>query len=209
MRERISSLMPFIRRWGWVCIGLALALALVLTGALALAAAGSGRSGHPSAVLGTGTPSIAAHSAPSTTTRPGSSATATPTHPASAIATPARTATSTTGPNASRALTCTVHVSAGDSGGDGGDDSVTMALACTVAHAPQSDTSFSLSFGVLDPLGQAHTFTQACAGALRGGSGSCSQSYTFVVPYGVVPAPVTGQSLPSRQQLGPTTPTAV
>ncbi len=81
-----------------------------------------------------------------------------------------------------------------------------MALACTVTGVPRTDTSFSLSFGVLDPLGHDHPFTQPCSGAVHGGSGSCRQSYTFIEPFLARPAPVTGQSLPSGQYLGPVTP---
>lgn len=206
MRERIPLLGLFVRRWGWICLGIT--LALVLTGALALAASGSV---HQSATAGAaggvhvsshvtppparGTPAAASGSA---------AATQTPSLPPPPTVLPLPPTSPTAKPDGSLALTCTVHLSAGDE-----DDSENMALICTVTHAPQSDTSFNLGFGVLDPLGQVHAFTQPCGGTLRDGSGSCSQSYTFIFPFPATPAPVAGQSLPSRQQLGPTTPTVV
>lgn len=187
MRQRMSSLVPFVRRWRWVCVGIA--LALVLTGTLAVAA----HQGPPSAA--NKTPAVTSASA---------RATATVTTKATATVSPTHTASPTAGPNASVELACTVHSSPGD-----GDDSVDMALACTVTGMPATDTSFSLNFGVLDPLNHEHPLTQTCNGTLQGGKGSCHQSYTFIFAFSARPAPVTGLTAPSHHYLGPVTPTVI
>ncbi len=184
MRERMASLVPFLRRWRWVCVGIALAMAL--TGTLVVAAH------HGPPVTANDTPAAASGTARATAS---ASATATVGPP---VASP------TVGTNASLGLACTAHSSPGD-----GDDSVDMALVCTVTGMPGTDTSFSLSFGVLDPVGHVHPFTQACTGTLHGGKGSCHQSYTYIYPFLARPGLVTGQSLPSHHYLGPVTPTQI
>lgn len=185
MRERMWSLVPFVRRWRWVCAGVA--LALVLTGTLVVAA----HQGPPST----------ANKTPVATS---GSARASATAKATATVVPTRVASPTVGPDVALGLACTVHSSPGD-----GDDSVDMALACTVAGMPTTDTGFSLNFGVLDPLGHEHPLTQTCKGTLQGGKGSCQQSYTFIFAFSARPAPVTGLTVPSHHYLGPVTPTAI
>jgi len=110
------------------------------------------------------------------------------------------TATSTR--SASTALlSCTVHAAEGSE-----DDETQQTLTCTVKQAPPTDTQFILHYSVRDPAGGLHSFTQTCTGPLRKGAGSCSQTYEFVFAFSPVPAPVTGESLPSHKALGPATP---
>lgn len=109
-------------------------------------------------------------------------------------------ATPTPGP----LLTCKAHTGAGDE-----DDSVEIVLTCAVSHAPTSETSFTLHFGVLDPGGQFHALTPICAGTLRNTAGSCTQTYEFIFPFPINPGPVTGQFAPSGLRFGPVIPTSV
>lgn len=98
-------------------------------------------------------------------------------------------------------LSCTVHAAEGSE-----DDETQQTLICTVKQAPPTDTQFILHYSVRDPAGGLHSFTQTCTGLLRNGTGSCSQIYEFVFAFLPVPAPVTGESLPSHKALGPVTP---
>lgn len=107
-------------------------------------------------------------------------------------------ATPTPGP----LLTCKAHTGAGDE-----DDSVKIALTCSVSHAPASETSYTLHFGVLDPGGQYHALTPICAGPLHNNAGSCTQTYVFIFPFPINPGPVTGQFTPSGLRFGPVIPT--
>lgn len=115
---------------------------------------------------------------------------------------------SPTGPVASPtpgpALRCTAHASEGAE-----DDSVRMALNCAVTHAPSGDTSFSLHFGVTDPVGNVHAFDAACDGTLQNGAGSCSQTYDFIFPFAAKPGPVSGMFAPSKLRVGPVLPASV
>lgn len=98
-------------------------------------------------------------------------------------------------------LTCAVHAAEGSE-----DDETQQTLTCTVKQAQPTDTQFILHYAVRDPAGSLHPFTQTCTGLLRKGTGSCSQIYEFVFAFSAVPAPVTGESLPSHGALGPVTP---
>jgi hypothetical protein len=100
-------------------------------------------------------------------------------------------------------LTCTVHTSAGSD-----DDEVKQTLSCMVTHAKATDTSFSLHYGLVDPLGHVRPFDKTCDGSLHNGSGSCTQAYEFIVPFRPAPAPVTGELLPSHVLIHPATPMA-
>ena len=98
-------------------------------------------------------------------------------------------------------LTCQTHTEEGDE-----DDSVRITLNCSVTHAAAADTSFTLHYGILDPVGHYQAFPQTCDGHLHNGAGSCSQTYTGIFPYAPTPGPVTGEFLPSHRKLGPVTP---
>lgn len=162
------------------------ALALVTLVALALAACGSGASSvDPAGGSSTGLVSPAGRSAPTAT--PYVAPTATPTIP-----------------TASLTLTCTVHTTEGSD-----DDETDQALSCSISHAPAGDTSFVLHYGVRDPSGATHSFTQTCSGALRNGVGTCTQEYDFILPFAPVPGAVSGQSSPSGKPLGPVLPSSV
>ena len=100
-------------------------------------------------------------------------------------------------------LTCAVHSAEGSD-----DDQTQHTLTCAVKHAPLTDTRFTLHYGVRDPAGSVHPLEPACSGALHNGSGTCSQTYEFIVPFAAVPAPVTGASLPSDTALGPAAPSS-
>jgi hypothetical protein len=113
-----------------------------------------------------------------------------------------RTAIPTHSPaGVSSLLQCHVQRSTGDD-----DDETKMTLTCSLAHVPGADTSFSLRFGLIDPSGRFHLLTPACAGQLQHGAGTCRQTYAFIFPFGPVPAPVTGELLPSHTSIGPVTP---
>lgn len=101
-------------------------------------------------------------------------------------------------------LTCQAHTEEGSE-----DDSVRITLTCAVTHAAAADTSFTLHYGILDPVGNYQAFPQTCDGHLRNGSGSCTQTYTGIFPYAPKPGPVTGEFLPSHHKLGPVTPSIV
>lgn len=111
------------------------------------------------------------------------------------------TATATI-PTTSQTLTCAVRLSEGSQ-----DDQVTQRLTCAVRDAPASDTTFTLHYGVFDPGGAIHPFTQTCAGALHNGSGSCAQTYEYILPFNARNGPVAGTSSPSGKALGPVVPT--
>jgi hypothetical protein len=98
-------------------------------------------------------------------------------------------------------LTCAVHSAEGSD-----DDETQHTLACTVKHAPTTDTQFTLHYGVRDPAGNVHSLAQTCNGSLRNGTGSCSQTYEFIFAFAPAPAPVTGELLPSHSALGPALP---
>jgi hypothetical protein len=100
------------------------------------------------------------------------------------------------------AASCTVHLDEGAV-----DDSVDADLTCTVRHAPVGDTSFALRFGIVDPVGRLHTFPQTCDGRLVNGAGTCSQTYTFIVPFHAVPGPISGEALPSHHPIAGPSPT--
>ena len=109
--------------------------------------------------------------------------------------------TTPTGSSSSPALTCATVLSGHSV------DVVTAQLTCHVTGADPSDTSFSLQYRVTDDSGSAPHFTATCSGALRNGSGSCTQSYSAPVPRPLTPASVSGETTPGRQPLGPVTPT--
>lgn len=108
-----------------------------------------------------------------------------------------------TGPVSSVVLTCTTRTTSGSE-----EDQVQQVLSCSVTNAPSADTQFALSYSIRSPAGTLHPFTQTCSGALHAGAGTCSQTYTFIVPYAPLPGPVSGESSPSHHTLGPVTPTA-
>jgi hypothetical protein len=85
--------------------------------------------------------------------------------------------------------------------------SVDADLTCTVRHAPAGDTTFALHFGIVDPVGRLHTFPQTCDGRLVNGAGTCSQTYTFIVPFHAVPGPISGEALPSHHPIAGPSPT--
>ena len=110
---------------------------------------------------------------------------------------------SATATSSAPTLTCAVHSAEGSE-----DDETQHTLTCAVKHAPLTDSRFTLRYGVRDPAGSVHPLDPACSGALHNGSGSCSQTYEFIVPFAAVPAPVTGESLPSGTTLGPAAPSS-
>jgi len=196
MLERVSPWLAAVRRRPWTML-CAVGLALLMVGLVAHAAAPRGRGGP-----GSGGPSSAALGS-SAGGGPGAAAATSPTpHASPSVAPTSGKGGGSAAPAPPPPLRCSVHVGEGDK-----DDSVEMELTCIVNQsAAQSDTSFTLHFGILDPIGHLHPFSQACAGKLRKGSGSCSQTYTFILPYAANPGPVSGQSLPSHHALGPVTP---
>lgn len=115
--------------------------------------------------------------------------------PAAAHSTPTATPVSGGGTNVT-AASCSVHLDEGTV-----DDSVDADLTCSVRNALTGDTSFALRFGIVDPTGRLHTFPQTCDGRLINGAGTCSQTYTFIVPFHAVPGPISGEALPSHHPI--------
>jgi hypothetical protein len=124
--------------------------------------------------------------------------------PAASHPTPTATPASGAGGTNVTAASCTVHLDVGTV-----DDSVDADLTCTVRNAPNGDTSFALRFGIVDPTGRLHTFPQTCDGRLINGAGTCSQTYTFIVPFHAVPGPISGEALPSHHPIAGPSPTNV
>ena len=120
------------------------------------------------------------------------------TPPARAYVTATPTATI---PTTSFTLTCAVRIAEGSE-----EDATQHTITCKVTHAPTTDTVFTLHYSVRDPSGNLHQFTPTCDGALRNGAGSCSKAYQFIFPFAAIPGPITGESLPSHQSLGPIVP---
>jgi hypothetical protein len=116
-----------------------------------------------------------------------------------AYQTPTPTATI---PTTTFTLACAVNSSEGSE-----DDETEQTLTCKVTHAPAADTRFTLHYGVRDPVGTLHPLSQTCDGTLHAGVGTCRQTYEFVFAFPAAPGPVTGESLPSHQPLGPVMPT--
>ena len=117
-------------------------------------------------------------------------------------ASPSATHSPTT-PPATTPLTCTL------SEHGSGIDVISATLSCSVSGAVASETSFALTYTATGPNGQAHPTSSHCSGALQHGSGTCSQTYNFVAPYGSKPGSVAGETLPDHHQLGPVTPQMV
>jgi hypothetical protein len=158
----------------------------VALGCLALAACGGGGIGASSR-----TPSPYSPPSPSS---PSPAASRPVIGPVAVTATPSPSTSTAT-------LACSVHTAEGSE-----DDETQQTLTCTVKQAPSTDSHFTLHYGVRDPAGNLHPFPQTCDGALRKGTGSCSQTYEFVFAFSPTPAPITGESLPSHKTLGPATP---
>jgi hypothetical protein len=106
-------------------------------------------------------------------------------------------------PPATTPLTCTL------SEHGSGVDLISATLSCSVSGAVASETSFALTYTATGPNGQEHPTSSHCSGALQQGSGTCSQTYNFVAPYGGKPGTVAGETLPDHHQLGPVTPQMV
>lgn len=117
-------------------------------------------------------------------------------------ASPSATQSPTT-PFATTLLTCTL------SEHGSGIDVISATLSCSVSGAAASEMSFALTYTATGPNGQAHPTSSHCSGALQHGSGTCSQTYNFVAPYGSKPGTVAGETLPDHHQLGPVTPQMV
>jgi hypothetical protein len=112
-------------------------------------------------------------------------------------------AQSPTTPPTTTPLTCTL------SEHGSGVDIISATLSCSVSGAVASETSFALTYTAPGPNGQAHPTSSQCSGALQHGSGTCSQTYSFVAPSGGRPGTVAGETLPDHHQLGPVTPQMV
>ena len=123
--------------------------------------------------------------------------------PAAAHSTPTPAPVSGVGGTNVTAARCIVHLDEGAV-----DDSVDADLTCTVRHASAGDTSFALRFGIVDPVGRPHTFPQTCNGRLVNGAGTCSQTYTFIVPFHAVPGPISGEARPSHHPIAGPSPTS-
>jgi len=122
------------------------------------------------------------------------------TSPARGYATKIPTATI---PTTSFTLACSIHIAEGSE-----DDQTQHTITCKVTHAPAADTRFTLHYSVRDPSGNLHNFAPTCDGTLSNGTGTCSKTYQFIFPFAAVPGPITGESLPSHQTLGPVAPTS-
>jgi hypothetical protein len=84
-------------------------------------------------------------------------------------------------------------------------DTVSVILACTVANASGSDTSFTASYYSKSLKGQGHSADAMCQGSLRNGGGTCTATF-ILAALNAAPGSVTGELLPSHLALGPVTP---
>jgi len=121
---------------------------------------------------------------------PGSSATAT-------AASTAPSARST--PTSAATLRCTMREEPVTT------DTVSVTLACSVANASGSDTSFTASYYSRSLKGQGHSADATCQGSLRNGGGTCTATF-ILAALNSAPGSVTGELLPSHLALGPVTP---
>ena len=89
-------------------------------------------------------------------------------------------------------------------------------LLCLVTGAPNTDTSFTLTFVITSPQSPPSTPTSSpCVGTLHQGQGACAQTYLLPLPLTVTPNGTTSQPFtsfvygvlhPSGQRLGPVIP---
>ncbi len=87
-------------------------------------------------------------------------------------------------------------------------DTVSAMLSCAIAHAASGETSFTLSYISTGLKGQGNVVDATCHGPLHNGGGACTMTMMFSA-HNSAPGSVTGELLPSRQTLGPETPTLV
>lgn len=83
-------------------------------------------------------------------------------------------------------------------------------LTCTVTGAPSSDTFFTLHYTLSDSSGTTQTYPSTCDGSLQygAGTGTCTQTYDeFIGVFKNPQVTVFGELRPSREPLGPVTPT--
>jgi hypothetical protein len=107
---------------------------------------------------------------------------------------------SPTGPgSAAPALSCTMTR-------DGHSiDTITYTVACHVTNTAPGDTTFALHVAFADGSGRTNAFDAPCAGTIKDGAGSCSQSYVVRAPFSVASGTVSGALMPSGRPLGPLT----
>ena len=84
-----------------------------------------------------------------------------------------------------------------------GVDTQSANIACTIAGAPSSDTSFALSYALVKPNGSTFTYDVTCNGTLKNGQGQCAQIVNIVAPASATDVHVTATLSPSKKVLGP------
>ncbi len=84
-------------------------------------------------------------------------------------------------------------------------DTVRETLHCTVTHVTSSETAFELHYTVVNSVGRTQTIAP-CRGALSGGSGSCTATFSLVVPLSLSKGTVSGATEPDQYPLGPVIP---
>ena len=124
-------------------------------------------------------------SAPSTTASATSSASSTPTNI----------------PGSTHQLTCVLESAVRPV------DTVQETLHCTVTQVASSETTFELHYTGMSKAGQPQTIAPACQGALSGGSGSCTVTFSMMVQPGSAKGTVVGATAPNHYPLGPVVPT--
>ena len=82
-------------------------------------------------------------------------------------------------------------------------DTVDLTLRYTVMYAPASETAFTVQDTFVNKAGKSYTLAPACRGALVGGSGHCTQTYTMPAPFLLADGLVTGSTQPHQYTLGP------
>jgi hypothetical protein len=85
-------------------------------------------------------------------------------------------------------------------------DTVRETLHCTVARAASSETAFALHYTIANNTGGPEIIAPTCRGALSGGKGSCTVTFSVMVLLAVSRGTVTGATEPDRYPLGPVVP---
>jgi hypothetical protein len=86
-----------------------------------------------------------------------------------------------------------------------GIDVIKITLICRVTHAAASARSFSVHYSIGDASGHPFTLDTVCMGTLANGAGTCSETFSGVIPRALGQATVAGRTEPDGQPLGPVT----
>jgi hypothetical protein len=133
----------------------------------------------------------------------GNSLTTVPATTAAVSASPSIAPTATGGASSALRLACTVENTVHPI------DTISTMVSCTVSHAPGSETAFAVQYRARQTAHLPTTPSPTCHGALSGGSGRCTMTFSAPAQAWFVDATVAGSTQPHSLPLGPVTPTMV